>query len=66
MPERDFGDQLLEARAAPVLARLAEVGVDDADAIGGPARMPARSTSAYWLTWLSRWCCTCRAVDWRT
>jgi hypothetical protein len=38
MPERDLGHQLLEARAAPILARLAEVGVDAADAVGGPAQ----------------------------
>src|SRR3712207_8190784 len=38
MPERDFGHQFLEARAAPVLAGLAEVGVDDADTLRAPAQ----------------------------
>ena len=65
MTERDRRHQLLEAGATAILPGLAEIGVDDGTRSTDQPRATARSTSAYRLSWLSRWCWTCLGLDWR-
>jgi hypothetical protein len=44
---------------------LAEILVDDMDALGGLPSARARSLRAYWRRVLSPFSATCRKVDWR-